>query len=408
MTAIAPVDAIRAAFPALRRSHAGHPVAYFDGPGGTQAPTMVATAMEDYLFHHNANTEWAYPSSEETDALLLDARRVFGTFLGGTADEIVFGNNMTTLAFHVARSLGRGWQAGDEVIVTELDHHANVAPWQALARERGIVLRWLPLDTTTFQLRLDLLPSLLNGRTRLLAIGCASNALGTITDVAAASRLARAAGARVFVDGVHYAPHMLPDVAALECDFFACSAYKFHGPHIGVLWARQDLLENLDVPRLEPAHAHGPERLETGTQNHEGIVGGAAAVRWIASLAGNGDDLRTRLRATYEEIGIRESALFARLWKGLGALPGVRLFGVPPDGARTPTLAFTLDGFTARQVASSLVAHGCFVSHGDFYAATVAERLGLKESGMVRLGVACYTTDEEVDRVVAGVAGLVD
>lgn len=404
MSTVAPTDSIRAAFPALARIHAGQPVAYFDGPGGTQVPQVVVDAMADYLLHHNANTSWAYPTSQETDALVWNARVAVAAFVNGAPEEIVFGSNMTTISFHVARAMARGWSAGDEVIVTELDHHANVAPWQAVAQERGIVLKWLPFDMATYRLRLELLPGLLSPRTRLLAIGAASNALGTISDVATAAAIAHGAGALVYVDGVHYAPHVLPDVVALGCDFFACSAYKFQGPHIGLLWGRKSLLDALDVPKLEPAPSEAPDRLETGTQNHEGIVGADAAVRWLASLSGETGALRGQLNSTYEALRQREAVLFERLWNGIGAIPGVALHGPLPGTPRTATLAFTLAGHPARDVAVQLASEGCFVSHGDYYATTVARRLGVTEHGMVRIGAACYTTMAEIDRVVAGVA----
>lgn len=406
MSAARTVDAIRADFPALERQHAGHPVAYFDGPGGTQVPLAVADAMRDYLLHHNANTHWAYPTSEETDALLLEARQTYAAFFGGAENEVVFGNNMTTITFHVARALARGWQAGDEIIVTELDHHANLAPWQAVAKERGLVLKMLPLDLESWQLRLDLLPEMLTSRTRLLAIGAASNALGTISDVAAAARLAKNAGALVYVDGVHLSPHHLPDPKSVGADFFACSAYKFYGPHVGILWGRHPLLSALDVPKLEPAPDTAPERLETGTQNHEGIVGAAAAVRWIAGLGGGEGNLRSQLVRSYDLLHRRERELFAQLWDGLGQIKGVRRFGLGPGRPRTATVAFTVDGHSSEAVTRSLAAAGCFVSHGDFYATTVAQRLGVADEGMVRVGAACYTTPAEVDRVLAGVAAL--
>lgn len=404
MSGVAPVEEIRAAFPALRRMHAGQPVAYFDGPGGTQVPQPVVDAMADYLLHHNANTHWVYPTSAETDALLAEGRETFAAFFNGAAEEVVFGNNMTTITFHLARALGREWVAGDEVIVTELDHHGNVAPWQALARERGIVLKWLPLDLDTFQLCLDKLPSLLTDRTRLLAIGAASNIVGTISDVRAAVRLAHDAGALVFVDGVHYAPHVLPDVAALGCDFFACSAYKFHGPHVGVLWGKRELLEQMDVPRLEPAPSTAPERLETGTQNQEGIVGAAAAVRWLASLSGSGGSLRHHLASSYAEVERRESALFRQLWDGLGTIDGVTRFGPPPGAKRTATVSFVMAGTDSDLVARRLVDDACFVSNGDFYATTVARLIGHEVDGVVRIGAAPYTTAGEIDRVVSAVA----
>ncbi len=399
------LEAVREAFPALRRSEQGHPVAYFDGPGGTQVPDIVAVAMRDYLLHHNANTHWAYPTSAETDAALAHAREVLADFLNVGADEIAFGANMTTLTFHVARALGRGWGEGDEVVVTELDHHANVAPWQAVARERGVTLRMARLDPARGVLDLDHLGALIGPRTRLVAIGAASNALGTISDVAAVAALARSAGALVFVDAVHYAPHVLADAPALGADLLACSAYKFYGPHVGVLHVRRELGLGLDVPKLVPAPDAMPERLETGTLNHEGIVGAAAAVEFLESL-GQGATRRLRLQESFGWLHARGTALLERLWSGLGALPRVRMFGRPPGAPRTPTAAFTVDGDAASDVARRLATRGLFVSHGDFYAATVVERLGLGREGLVRAGCACYTSEEEVDRLLEAVRDL--
>src|SRR5512143_1228937 len=253
------VTAIRKRFPALERTEGGHPVAYFDGPGGTQVPREVADAVTDYLLRHNANTHWAYPTSVETDAMLMAARGALADFLGGDPSEVAFGANMTTLTFHLAHALGRNWDRGDEVGVTELDHHANVDPWRALERERGVVVRVLPVNAASGQLDLDALPRLLTKRTRLLAIGAASNAPGTINDVRRAAALTHEAGALVFVDAVHYAPHALLDVATLGCDFLVCSPYKFYGPHVGVLWGRRERLAALDVPRLAPAPDRPPE-----------------------------------------------------------------------------------------------------------------------------------------------------
>jgi cysteine desulfurase family protein (TIGR01976 family) len=288
-------DAVRSLFPALQRRHNGSPVAYFDGPGGTQVPQSVVDAMSDYLLHHNANTHWAYPTSIETDAALAAAREALADFLGGRPDEIAFGANMTTLTFHLARALGRQWSGG-ELVVTELDHHANSDPWRDLARARGLTVRAVRFDAETGQLDLADLAAAIGPRTRLVAIGAASNALGTINDVRRVADLAHAAGALAFVDAVHYAPHALVDVAALGADFLACSAYKFYGPHIGVLWGRRSLIDELDLPRLAPAPQQSPERQETGTQNHEGMVGAAAAVDFLASLAG-GTTRRARLAA---------------------------------------------------------------------------------------------------------------
>jgi cysteine desulfurase family protein (TIGR01976 family) len=278
-----PLDAIRDQFPALRRKQGGHPVAYFDGPGGTQVPLGVVEAMSDYLIHHNANTHWDFPTSHETDAILLEARSAFADFLGATPAEVVFGNNMTSLTFHLARAIGRGLGPGDEVIVTELDHHANVDPWRALERDRGVTIRTVRMIPETGTLDLDDLERLISDRTRVLAIGAASNALGTINDVPRAAAMAHRAGALVFVDAVHYAPHRLVDVQELGCDFLGCSVYKFYGPHVGVMYGRKELLETLEVPKLRPAPEHGPDRWETGTQSHEGIAGAAAAVTFLVS-----------------------------------------------------------------------------------------------------------------------------
>ena len=396
------LNQIRSRFPALLRHHNGLPVAYFDGPGGTQVPQSVVDAMADYLLHHNANTHWAYPTSAETDALLLGAREALADFLNASPREVFFANNMSTGTFHLARALGRGWQAGDEVVITELDHHANVAPWRALEREKGIVIKQVRVDAQKGQLDFGSLTAALGPRTRLLAIGAGSNALGTITDVAEAGRMAHAVGALVFVDAVHYAPHNLVDVQAFDCDFLGCSAYKFYGPHVGVLYGREALLQGLDVPKLDPAPEEAPDRMETGTQNHEGIVGAGAAVEFLASL-GDGPTRRARLQHAFHYLHAQGMALFAGAWEALRAIDGVTLYGPGPDQPRTPTLAFTVKGFDAETVTRRLVERGVFTSHGDFYAQTIVERLGLAQAGLVRAGAACYTSPEEMERLVAGV-----
>jgi len=398
----ASTEEIRSYFPALERKHNGFPVAYFDGPGGTQVPRAVVEAMNDYLFHHNANTHWAYPTSEETDELIADARAALADFFNCDENEISFGANMTTITFHIARALGRGYSPGDEIIITELDHHANNAPWQALAKERGVTIRTVRMLTETGQLDWDDLERAVNRNTKLLAIGAASNALGTINDVQRAARLAHEFGALVYVDAVHYAPHQLVDAHELECDFLACSAYKFYGPHIGALYGRHDLIERLDVPKLEPAPAEAPERLETGTQNQEGMVGAAAAVNFLASLA-EGSTRRERLRNAFDALHARGSELIKQLWLGLSSIEGVTIFGPEPDAPRTPTVSFTVKDIPSIEVTKRLVERGVFASHGDFYAQTVVERLGKVEQGLLRAGCACYTTEEEVERLVEGV-----
>jgi cysteine desulfurase family protein (TIGR01976 family) len=404
-------EEIRSHFPALERAHGGERVAYFDGPGGTQVPRAVVEAMNDYLYHHNANTHWEYPTSAETDELLERSRESLADFLNASPAEIVFGANATTLAFHVSRTLGRTFQAGDEVVVTELDHHANVAPWQALERERGVTVHVVRMGVETGELDWADFESKVNERTRVIAVGAASNALGTLTDISRARGLAESAGAYLFVDAVHYAPHRLADVRRMRCDFLVCSAYKFYGPHVGAMFCRRELLETLPFPKLIPAPDYAPEVAETGTQNHEGIVGAAAAVEFLASLAHGAPTAplevsarRKRLRVAFEALHARGVALTKLLWEGLSEIEGVKLYGPAPSEPRTPTIAFTVKDVASTEVARRLAARGLFLSHGDFYAATVVERLELLPEGLVRAGCACYTTREEVERLIAGVS----
>lgn len=405
-TASSRQEQIRAQFPALERAYNGQPVAYFDGPGGTQVPRSVVEAMNDYLFNHNANTHWGYPTSDETDAMIESARQAFADLFNASADEIVFGQNMTTITFHLARALGRQFAAGDEIVVTELDHHGNVDTWRSLEKDRGVTIRVLPMDPESGQLELDRLPDLLNEKTRVVAIGAASNAIGTINDTAAACKLAREAGALSFVDAVHFAPHALIDVEAIGCDFLACSAYKFYGPHIGILFGRKELIRTIDFPKLRPAPENSPDRAETGTQSHESIVGAAAAVDFIASL-GSGLTRRERLANAFAAMHEHDAELTTRLWNGLNAIDGVRVYGPGPDAARTSLVSFTAGAVPSEDVSRFLAARGMFVSHGDFYAATVVERLGVADQGLVRIGCSVYTTQEEVDRLIKAVEEFV-
>ncbi len=359
--------------------------------------------MTRYLFHHNANTHWAYPTSAETDAILAGAREAVADFLTARPDEISFGNNMTTVTFHLARALGRMWSAGDEVITTELDHHANVAPWRALERDRGVVVRCARMIRETAQIDLGHLRQLVTKKTKLIAVGGASNAVGTVNDLQRIAAIARDAGALLFVDAVHLAPHELIDVRKIGCDFLACSSYKFYGPHAGILFVRAELLRSLPVPKLDPAPEEGPERMETGTQNHEGIAGIAATVDFLASQS-DGVGRRDRLTRTYAALHDEGMRLTKIAWDALSSTRKVTLYGPPPSLPRTPTLAFTVAGMTAEDVVKKLVDRGLFLSHGDFYAQTVIERLGVE--ALVRAGFACYTTEEEVNRLIEGVAAL--
>ena len=399
---VAPVTEIRKQFPALERVHNGYPVAYFDGPGGTQVPRYVVEQMSDYLYHHNANTHWAYPTSAETDAALEHAREVFAELLNASPTEIAFGANMTTLTFHLSRALSLNYEANDEIVITELDHHANIDPWRRLAVERGITIRTVRMDTATGQLNIEDLERYIGSKTKLVAIGAASNALGTINDLETIISMAHNAGALVFVDAVHYAPHALIDVKELDCDFLGMSAYKFYGPHVGILFARRALFEQIDFPKLVPSPDYAPENAETGTQNQEGMVGAGAAVEFLASLSGQ-SDRRTSLRSAFNEMHTRNSVLFTRLWNELSSIPRVTLYGPPPDAQRTPTLSFTIEGCTSTDAARRLAEKGLFLSHGDFYAYTIVQRLGLAPEGLIRAGCACYTTEDEINRLIDGV-----
>jgi cysteine desulfurase family protein (TIGR01976 family) len=381
-------------------------VGYFDAPGGTQVPGAVAEAMSGQLLHHNANAHWAYETSRELDEVLAGSRVALADFVGGRADEIVFGPNMTTLTFHLARALGRTFDPGDEIVVTELDHMANVSPWRDLEAERGIVIRDVPLVPETGDLDWSAFESAVSGKTRLVAVTAASNALGTIVDLARVRSLARSVNALLFVDAVHLAPHERIDVRSMDCDFLACSPYKFYGPHVGVLWGRAELLREVLPPKLAPAPEDGPEKWETGTLNHEGIAGAGAAVNFLAGLAADGTR-QERLDAVFAELSRRGDALIAHLWDGLSDVAGVHLYGPRPRAPRTPTLSFTIEGRSPAEAAARMSSEwGLFLSHGNFYASSVTARLGVDPDGLLRAGCACYTTPSEVDRLIESVRSL--
>lgn len=415
MTATISTEEIRRQFPALERLHNGFPIAYFDGAGGTQTPSTVVNAVADYLLNHNANTHWEYPTSHETDAIIESARHTFADFLNATADEIVFGPNTTTMIYHLSRAVGRSLGPGDEILTTELEHHANVAPWQALEVERGVTLRFAQMDPETGQLDWNDFERQLTRKTKVVSFGAGCNALGTVNDYRRAVAMAHSVGALALVDAVHYAPYFLCDVKATACDFLTCSAYKFYGPHVSVFYGKKDLLESIDFPKLQPAPDTAPERVEMGTQSHEGIAGAAAAVDFYASLAGGTGvppvDLAQDARATRRELlqsafkGLRAHSApqVKRLWEELSKINGVRLYGPPPDVERTPTVSFIVKDVSSTEVARRLAERGLFASHGDFYAQTVIERLGLAPEGLVRVGCACYTSDEEIERLIEAV-----
>jgi len=405
------VLAARDHFPALARTVDATPIAYLDGPGGTQVPHECIAAMTAYLEHSNANHGGAFVTSIESDAILADAHAAGADFLGAhDPDEIVFGPNMTTLTFAVSRALGRDLQPGDEVVVTRLDHDANVAPWLAVAEDRGATVRWLELAEDRSTLDLDLLDRVLTPRTRVVAIGLASNALGTITDIGRAIEAAHAVGALAYVDAVHAAPHLPIDVAALHADFLVTSPYKFFGPHLGMLYGRRELLEQLPAYRVRPAGDALPGKWQVGTQNHEALAGLLGTFGYLESLGaaygevGDGSDRRARLRAAMAAIHTRERRLSLAALERLGAIDGLRLHGIADPGRvgeRVPTFSFTLGGIDPRAVAEHLASRAIAAWDGDFYAHELFRTLGLGDAGgLVRIGLVHYNTLEELDRLV--------
>lgn len=396
----------RPLFPALRREFEGRPVAYFDGPGGTQVPRSVADAMSEYLLQHNANDGWEFATSRETDAALTRARANVATFVNAASPgEILFGANMTTLAFHITRAVGRSLRPGDEIVVTELDHHANIDPWLALERDYGAVLKFVPLLENRPELDIAAYERLLGPRTRFVAVGLSSNAFGTLNPVAQMTRAAHAVGAFVFVDAVHAAAHTALDVRALDADMLAFSAYKVYGPHVGVAYCRDELLERLEFPRLRPQARTGSKRAETGTLNHEGIVGTGAAIDFLAELSAAGTaPLRERIVATMNGAHVEEQVVFEALREGLRSVPGVTLYEPSTDAARHPTLAFTFGDRDAGAIAAKLSnADGVFVSHGNFYAQTAVAKVApaaTLHGGLLRAGVGVYSTLEDAERLV--------
>jgi cysteine desulfurase family protein (TIGR01976 family) len=408
---LAPLDvaACRRQFPALERRHEGQPVAYLDGPAGSQVPRRVIDAVSDYLAHSNANSGGRFTTSLQTDERLAQAHAAVADLLGTRdPDTVVFGANTTTNLLGLSRALARTWSPGDEVLVTRLDHDANVTPWVLAARDAGAVVRHVEVRSADCTLDVDGLGRLIGPRTRLVAVGCASNAVGTINPFRDISRLAHEAGALVLLDAVHYAPHALVDVEEWGCDFAVCSAYKFFGPHVGVLWGRRELLESIEPYKLRPAPNDLPGRWMTGTLSHEGIVGVAAAVEYLADLGrsvGAADaGRRDALRAAYEAIRRHEQALTLRLLEALAAVRGVRVWGITNPkriDERLPTVALSVAGRAASAVADHLNARGIYAWHGNFYALALSESLGLEPEGMVRVGLLHYNTADEVDRLVA-------
>ncbi len=404
----------RGQFPALARQMAGRPVAFLDGPAGSQVPQSVVDAMSSYLVDTNANHEGVFATSRESDAMLGRAHRAVADLLGtDDPDLVVFGANMTTLTLSLSRAIAQTLKPGDEVVVTQLEHDANFTPWVLAARDSGATIQCVAVNREDCTLDLDDLRSKLSGRTKLLAVCSASNAAGTVTPIGEIVQMAHGVGAKVFVDAVHYAPHLAMNVDAWDCDYLVCSAYKFFGPHVGVLWGRGELLDSLPAYKLRPPPDELPGRWMTGTQNHEGIAGTLAAIEYLAKLGRTAvpeaSDRRSALEAAYAAISEYERGLAGHLLRGLEELPRVKVWGIKDPGRlrdRVPTVSFTHARHSPLQVAQYLAERGIFVWHGNYYALPLTEALDLEPDGMVRIGLLHYNTIEEVDRLLEVLAGL--
>jgi len=399
---------VREQFPSLKLQVNGHAAAFLDGPAGTQVPKQVMDAVQNYFLTANANTNGAFLTSRRTDEMILSARAAMADFFNCDRDEVVFGQNMTTITFALARAIGRELKSGDEIVVTTLDHDANVAPWRAL-EEKGVVIRQVDIRESDCTLDMENLRHKLSAKTKLVAVGYASNIVGTINPVAEITKLAHAAGALMFVDAVHYAPHGLIDVKALDCDFLACSPYKFFGPHMGTLYGKRDHLEKFKPYKVRPATNTPPESWETGTQVQELIAGIGAAVDYIAELGRHSDagvkSRRAALQAAYRATHQYESGLLTQLISGLPAIPGMRIFGITDRqrfDERCSTLSFRLGDHHPTKIAAFLGERGIFTWDGNFYALNLSERLGVEQhGGVLRVGLVHYNTAEEVDRLLA-------
>ena len=394
------LSACRADFPSLRRLHHSQPLTYFDGPGGTQVPRSVIDAISSYYTTCNSNTHGCFITTRESDTMIQSTREAIAAFLNAPSTRCIsIGANMTTLNFSLSKAVGRSLTKGDEVVITQLDHEANRGPWLAL-KEHGIVVREVSLKTDG-TLDYDDMAAKINKRTRLLAMGLASNALGTVNDVARARELTAKVGAWLLLDAVHFAPHFSIDALALDTDFLLCSAYKFYGPHVGILYSREGLLDRLEPDRLMTQDQQAPFRIETGTLNHAAISGVKAAIEYIADL-GVGQDLRSRLVSAFRTIGEHERSLAERLYEDLSSIRGITIYG-PPFGShlRAPTVSFTTRSKRAEEVCTQLGERGFCTWDGHFYAHRAIEVLGLLDrGGVTRVGISLYSTQDEVTRLI--------
>lgn len=406
---------IRKKFPALARVDRGIPAVFLDGPAGTQVPQRVIDAMGSYLVECNANHGGLFPTSVESDRRLDLAHQALADFVNAADPaEIYFGQNMTSLTFALSRALAQRWEKGDEIIVTRLDHDANVTPWVMAARDAGANVRFVELNPSDCTLDLENLNRQLSHRTKLVAVGCASNSTGGINPVQQISRAAHEVGALVFLDAVHYGPHALIDVQAFEADFLACSAYKFFGPHVGIMWGKRKILEGIKPYKLRPAPSDLPGKWMTGTQSHEAILGAMAAVDYLAdlgrTLAENPTlQRRSALASAFESIRSHERALCLQMLEGLSRIKPIKIWGIDnPEriDERFPTLSITHDTVPTTHLAAELATSGIFVWHGNYYALQLTETLGLEPEGMVRLGMVHYNTAAEVERCLEALAKL--
>lgn len=404
------VDAVRAQFPALNRTVDGDvlPV-FFDNPAGTQVPQRVIDAVTDYYITKNANSGGAFATSKANDSMVEGTRERLAAFLNAPrTDEVVIGPNMTTLNFALSRALAQTLNPGDEILLTRMDHDANVSPWLRIAQDRGLVVRWVDIVTQDCTLDMNSLETMLTDKTRIVATAHASNAVGTINPVKAIAHMAHAAGALYIVDAVQSAPHILLDVQDIGCDFLLCSSYKFFGPHAGILWGRHDLLSSLPVYKVRPSKDVAPYRWETGTPAFELIAGMGAAVDYLASLGG-GTANRSGIEAGMAALHGYEQELAAHLIAMLQTVEGVTIYGITdPDrlNERVPTVVFTFEGYTAHQVAEKLAAQNIYVWDGHYYAVEIMRVLGFEEHGMVRVGLAHYNTHAEIDRLETALRSL--
>ncbi len=406
---------VRSQFPSLSQTVNGQAAAFLDGPGGTQVPKGVIDAISAYLRHDNANTGGAYGTSRNTDAMIARARAAMADFLNCGADEVAFGPNMTTLTFAMSRAIGRELNAGDEILVTRLDHDANVSPWTSMAEDRGVAVRWAEINDADCTVDMADLASKINAKTKLVAVGYASNAVGTINPVKEIVRLAHQVGALCYVDAVHYGPHGLIDVAALECDFLACSTYKFFGPHMGVLYGKREHLKRLRPYKVRPNTNAIPNCWEWGTLNHECIAGIEACVEYIAGLGRRAhpevSTRRSAIEAAYSAIHAHERGLLERMMDGLKSTPGLKIYGITDPSRfneRCTTFAVRVDGHTPLELATKLGDRGFFTWDGNYYAMNLTEHLDVEKSGgFLRIGLVHYNTAEEVDRLIVALAEIV-